>query len=175
MTGRLDDLDDPDYPAYTTGRAAEVLGVQQAFLRSLDTAGAVRPQRSAGGRRRYSRRQLAFAARIRELFDQGHTLAAALRILALEDDLAAERALTARLHARLGGQDPPGRLIWSWPGATGSCRGEPAVRVPGPCPARRRRPVPAAGPARPAAAGFLPAAPGPGECRPGSARRRSAR
>ena len=51
MTGRLDALDDPDYPAYTTGRAAEVLGVQQAFLRSLDAAGAVRPQRTPGGRR----------------------------------------------------------------------------------------------------------------------------
>jgi MerR family transcriptional regulator, heat shock protein HspR len=107
MTGRLDDLDDPDYPAYTTGRAAGVLGVQQAFLRSLDAADTVRPQRSAGGRRRYSRRQLAFAARIRELFDQGHTLAATLRILDLEDDLAAERALTARLHERLAGQDLP--------------------------------------------------------------------
>jgi hypothetical protein len=34
MTGRLDDLDDPDYLAFTTGRAAEVLGVQQAFLRA---------------------------------------------------------------------------------------------------------------------------------------------
>ena len=105
MTRRLDDLDDPDYPAYTTGRAAEVLGVRQAFLRSLDAAGAVRPARSAGGRRRYSRHQLAFAARIRELLDQGHTLAAARRILALEDDLAAERAPTARPHERPGKQD----------------------------------------------------------------------
>ena len=105
MAGRLDALDDPDYPAYTTGRAAEVLGVRQAFLRSLDAAGTVRPARSAGGRRRYSRRQLALAARIRELLDQGHTLAAARRILALEDDLTAERALTARLHERLGKQD----------------------------------------------------------------------
>jgi DNA-binding transcriptional MerR regulator len=105
MAGRLDALDDPDYPAYTTGRAAEVLGVRQAFLRSLDAAGTVRPARSAGGRRRYSRRQLALAARIRELLDQGHTLAAARRILDLEDDLAAERALTARLHERLGKQD----------------------------------------------------------------------
>jgi MerR family transcriptional regulator/heat shock protein HspR len=105
MTGRLDALDDPDYPAYTTGRAAEVLGVQQAFLRSLDAAGAVRVQRTAGGRRRYTRRQLALAARIRELFDQGHTLAAAQRILELEDDLAAERALTARLHERLDERD----------------------------------------------------------------------
>jgi DNA-binding transcriptional MerR regulator len=108
VTGRLDALDDPDYPAYTTGRAAEVLGVQQAFLRSLDAAGAVRPQRTPGGRRRYSRRQLAFAARIRELIDQGCTLAAARRIADLEDDLAAERALTARLRERPGGQPGPG-------------------------------------------------------------------
>jgi MerR family regulatory protein len=54
MTGRLDDLDDPDYPAYTTGRAAEVLGVQPAFLRALDAAGAVTPERTPGGRRRYT-------------------------------------------------------------------------------------------------------------------------
>jgi hypothetical protein len=79
--------------------------VRQAFLRGLDTAGAVTPQRTAGGRRRHARRQLAFAARIRELFDQGHTRAAALRILALEDDPAAKRAMTARLHERLAGQD----------------------------------------------------------------------
>ena len=108
MNGRLDDLDDPDHPAYTTGRAAEALGVRQAFLRSLDAAGVVRPRRTVGGRRHYTRRQLALAARVRELLDQGCTLAAARRILALEDDLAAERALTARLHDRLAGQDPPG-------------------------------------------------------------------
>jgi hypothetical protein len=35
-------------------------------------------------------------------------LVAALRILAPEDDLAAERALTARLHERLAGRDRPG-------------------------------------------------------------------
>jgi MerR family transcriptional regulator/heat shock protein HspR len=137
MTGRLTDLDDPDYPAYTTGRAAEVLGVQQAFLRSLDAAGAVKPERSAGGRRRYTRRQLAFAVRIRELFDQGHTLTAALRILALEDDLAAEQAQNARLQARLrarpGGRSrtPPdrtggvllaGAAAGTRPGCPGRCR-----------------------------------------------------
>ena len=53
--------------------------MRQAFLRSLDTAGVVSPQRTVGGRRRYTRRQLAVAARIRELLDQGHTLAAASR------------------------------------------------------------------------------------------------
>jgi MerR family transcriptional regulator/heat shock protein HspR len=102
VSGRVDALDDPDY---ATGRAAEVPGVRQAFPRSLDAAGAVRPQRTAGGRRRYARRQLAFAARIRERLDQGRTLAAARQILDLEDDPAAERALTARLHAQLGHQD----------------------------------------------------------------------
>ena len=103
-----DRLDDPDYPAYTTGRAAEALGVQQAFLRALDAAGAVIPQRSEGGHRRYTRRQLAFAGRIRELVDQGHSLASALRILGLQDDilglqgdLATERARTARLRRQL--------------------------------------------------------------------------
>jgi MerR family transcriptional regulator/heat shock protein HspR len=99
MAGGLDALDDPDGPACTTGRAAEVLGVRQAFPRALDLAGAVTPRRTAGGRRRYSRHQLAFATRTRELVDQGHTVAAAQRILALEDDLAAERAVTARLRA----------------------------------------------------------------------------
>jgi hypothetical protein len=52
---------------------------------------------------------VAFAARVRELFDEGCTLAAALRIPALEDHLAAERALTARLRARLNGKPRPGQ------------------------------------------------------------------
>jgi DNA-binding transcriptional MerR regulator len=101
-------LDDPDYPAYTTGQAAEVLGVQQAFLRGLDTAGAVRPGRSAGGHRRYSRRQLELATRIRELFDQGHNLAATLRIVALQDELAGAHALIGRLRRPPGTAGPDG-------------------------------------------------------------------
>ena len=115
-----DRLDDPDYPAYTTGRAAAALGVQQAFLRALDAAGAVTPQRSAGGHRRYTRRQLAVAGRLRELLDQGHSLASARRILGLQDDiaglhddLAAERARTAApqrqlRHGHGQGPGPPG-------------------------------------------------------------------
>jgi DNA-binding transcriptional MerR regulator len=83
-----------------------VLGVSQAFLRSLDAVGAVTAQRSDGGRRLFTRRQLAFAARVRELVDPGHTLAAARRILVLEDDLAAERALTAGLRSRRASRTP---------------------------------------------------------------------
>jgi MerR family transcriptional regulator, heat shock protein HspR len=101
-------LDDPDYPAYTTGQAAEALGVQQAFLRSLDAARAVSPQRSTGGHRRYSRRQLQFAVRVRELFDQGHNLTSALRILSLEDELAGARNLIKRLRHQLGERNAGG-------------------------------------------------------------------
>ncbi|HET9141792.1 MerR family transcriptional regulator [Actinophytocola sp.] len=97
----LDDLDDADYPAYTTGQAAVLLGVQQAFLRSLDTADLVRPQRSDGGHRRYSRRQLHLAARIRELFDEGHSLAATTRIIGLQDELAAANDQITELRRQL--------------------------------------------------------------------------
>lgn len=91
-------LDDQDYPAVTMGQAAELLGVQPAFLRSLDAADVLRPVRSAGGHRRYSRRQLEVAARMRALFDQGLTLEAAHRIVRLEDELDAARERIAELE-----------------------------------------------------------------------------
>ena len=83
----LDQLDDDDFPSYSVGQASEVLGVQPAFLRSLDAAGLISPGRSHGGHRRYSRRQLGMAARVQELFGEGHSMASATQVLALEDDL----------------------------------------------------------------------------------------
>jgi hypothetical protein len=50
-----------------------------------------------------------FARRIRELFNQGHNLASALRILALQDDLATERDLTAGLRDQLHHQGGHGQ------------------------------------------------------------------
>ena len=88
MARSSDDMfGDEDYPAYTIGRAAEILGTSQGFLRSLDEAKLISPQRSAGGHRRYSRHQLRLAARARELVDQGTALDAACRIIILEDQL----------------------------------------------------------------------------------------
>ncbi|WTL60421.1 MerR family transcriptional regulator [Nocardia sp. NBC_01499] len=82
------------------GRAAEILGVTQAFLRGLDAAKLLAPQRSSGGRRRYSRYQLRIAGRVRELVDTGNTLEAACRIVILEDQLAeAQRLNTDLQHA----------------------------------------------------------------------------
>ncbi|MCS7477414.1 helix-turn-helix domain-containing protein [Umezawaea endophytica] len=80
-------FEDDDYPAYSMGRAAEILGVTQVFLRSLDNAGLIAPQRSEGGHRRYSRYQLKLAGRVRELVDQGTAVDAAYRIVVLEDQL----------------------------------------------------------------------------------------
>jgi DNA-binding transcriptional MerR regulator len=85
--GPDDMFGDEDYSAYTMGRAAEILGTSQGFLRSLDEAKLISPQRSAGGHRRYSRYQLRLAARARELVDQGTALDAACRIIILEDQL----------------------------------------------------------------------------------------
>ena len=78
---------DEDYPAYTMGRAAEIVGTSQDFLRRLDEAKLFTPYRSAGGHRRYSRYQLRLAARAREMVDQGTALEAACRIIILEDQL----------------------------------------------------------------------------------------
>ena len=74
-------LDDDDYPAYTMGRAAELLGTTQGFLRALGEARLITPLRSEGGHRRYSRYQLRIAARARELVDQGTPIDAACRIV----------------------------------------------------------------------------------------------
>jgi MerR family transcriptional regulator/heat shock protein HspR len=103
---RLRRLDDPDYPALTMSQAADLLGVQAAFLRSLDPAGVLAPHRSAGGHRRYSRAQLEQAARLRELLDDGHTLASAGVIVDLQDQLADARADADRLRS---GSDGVGR------------------------------------------------------------------
>lgn len=91
-------FDDEDYPAYSMGRAAEILGVTPAFLRSLGTAKLIEPQRSDGGHRRYSRYQLRLAARARELVDQGTALEAACRIIILEDQLAEALRINAELQ-----------------------------------------------------------------------------
>ncbi len=104
-TGRLDD---EDFPAYSMGRAAEILGVTQAFLRSLDAARLLTPQRSAGGHRRYSRYQLRIAARVRELIDTGNSLEGACRIVILEDQLTEAQALNAALQHALDEHESQG-------------------------------------------------------------------
>jgi DNA-binding transcriptional MerR regulator len=95
---------DEDYPAYTMGRAAEITGASQDFLRRLDEAKLITPFRSTGGHRRYSRYQLRLAARAREMVDQGTALEAACQIIILQDQL--EEAL--RQNENYQRQQDPG-------------------------------------------------------------------
>lgn len=92
-----DRIDDEDYPAYSMGRAAEILDVTPAFLRALGAAKLIEPLRSDGGHRRFSRYQLRLAQRARELVDAGTGLEAACRIIILEDQLAEALRINAQL------------------------------------------------------------------------------
>ncbi len=93
-----DSLDDDDYPAYTVGRAADLLGTTPAFLRALGEARVITPLRSEGGHRRYSRYQLRIAGRVRELVDGGTAIEAACRIVILEDQLAEAHKINQQLR-----------------------------------------------------------------------------
>jgi len=118
-------FDDRDFPAYSMGAAAEILGVTPAFLRALDDARLISPRRSGGGHRRYSRHELERAARARELVDGGMTLAAACRVVMLEDQVNGLEDQVTGLEDQVSGledrlqranrriveldRDPPGR------------------------------------------------------------------
>ncbi|MFG1666243.1 helix-turn-helix domain-containing protein [Streptomyces sp. Y7] len=101
-----DRLDDDDYPAYTMGRAAEMLGTTPAFLRAIGEARLITPLRSEGGHRRYSRYQLRIAARARELVDRGTPIEAACRIVILEDQLEEAQRINAEYRRRAGHEAP---------------------------------------------------------------------
>ncbi|MFD9780883.1 MerR family transcriptional regulator [[Kitasatospora] papulosa] len=102
-----DRLDDDDYPAYTMGRAAEMIGATPGFLRAIGEARLITPLRSEGGHRRYSRYQLRIAARARELVDAGTPIDAACRIVILEDQLEDALRLNEELRRPTAGRDDP--------------------------------------------------------------------
>ena len=95
---QVDPLDDDDFPAYTMGRAAELIGSTPAFLRALGEARLITPLRSDGGHRRYSRYQLRIASRARDLVDAGTPIEAACRIIILEDQLEEALRMNAQQH-----------------------------------------------------------------------------
>jgi MerR family transcriptional regulator, heat shock protein HspR len=91
-------MDDEYAPLYSVGQVAAMLRVRQAFLRRLDEYEVVQPSRSAGGQRRYSRIEITRVQYVVELVDEGMTLAAIRRVLALELRV---RELEARHEAAL--------------------------------------------------------------------------
>ena len=94
-------FENEDLPLYTVGQVSGMLEVQQAFLRRLDEFGVVRPSRSDGGQRRYSRREVVTVQYVVQLTGQGMTLAGIRRILELEAQVAQLELECAELRARL--------------------------------------------------------------------------
>jgi len=97
---RADALGHADYPGYAMGAAAEAIGVTPAFLRAAEAAGLFEAHRSTGGHRRYTREDLQRADRARQLVDDGARVDDAVRIVSLEYQLAAARAMIETLRRR---------------------------------------------------------------------------
>lgn len=94
-------FEDEDLPLFTVGQVSGMLEVQQAFLRRLDEFGVVRPSRSDGGQRRYSRREIVTVQYVVRLTSEGMTLAAIRRILELEAQVRDLELEIAELQAQL--------------------------------------------------------------------------
>jgi MerR family transcriptional regulator, heat shock protein HspR len=94
-------FEDEDLPLFTVGQVSGMLEVQQAFLRRLDEFGVVRPSRSGGGQRRYSRREIVTVQYVVRLTSEGMTLAAVRRILELEEQVRDLELRVAELQEQL--------------------------------------------------------------------------
>lgn len=86
-------------PIFTVGQVAELLNVQQAFLRRLDQQDLVSPARSEGMQRRYSRHDMDRVGAVCDLVDDGITLAGIRVIFGLKAEIAALKAQIAELEA----------------------------------------------------------------------------
>ena len=111
-------LDDANMPLFTVGQVAEMLEVQQAFLRRLDEFHVVRPSRSAGGQRRYTRNEIVVVRYVVDLIDDGLTLSAVRRVLQLEARVRELQAERDALRAALAHQAGPAGQGRRAPGAS---------------------------------------------------------
>jgi MerR family transcriptional regulator, heat shock protein HspR len=98
-------LDDENLPLFTVGQVSEMLEIQQAFLRRLDEFRVVRPSRSAGGQRRYTRREITVVQYVVNLVDEGMSLKAVRRVLELEHQVRELEAQRDALRAALAERD----------------------------------------------------------------------
>jgi len=94
-------IDDPSRPLYSVGQVADLLDVQQPFLRRLDQQDLVSPARSAGSQRRYSRNDMDAVVAICQLIDEGLTLEGVRRVLALQAEVADLKSQLAKARAKL--------------------------------------------------------------------------
>jgi MerR family transcriptional regulator/heat shock protein HspR len=77
---------------FSVGQVADLLGVQQAFLRRVERFDLVRPDRSTGQQRRYRPEDVAQLRTVIGLIDEGLTLTGVARVLELQAEVDALRA-----------------------------------------------------------------------------------
>jgi MerR family transcriptional regulator/heat shock protein HspR len=90
----------PDRALYAISVAAELTGVDPQMLRLYESRGLLSPQRTEGGTRRYSGRDIERVNRITTLLAAGLNLAGAEQVMALEDETERLRDQIARLRRR---------------------------------------------------------------------------
>ena len=95
-------------------QVTEALGVTAPALRRWERAGLVRPGRTAGGQRRYSRREIERLQHVAQLADEGVTTTGIRRVLDLErridelEDRLASREAEPPEDAERPGDHPAG-------------------------------------------------------------------
>lgn len=90
-----------DRAVYIISVAAELAGVHPQTLRVYERRGLLEPDRTPGGSRRYSERDIERLRRIQELTAEGMSLGAVERFLQLEEQLDGVRREADELRRRL--------------------------------------------------------------------------
>jgi MerR family transcriptional regulator/heat shock protein HspR len=100
---------DLDRGLFSISVAAELAGLHPQTLRIYEREGLVGPVRSAGGTRRYSRRDIDRIHEICALTADGLNLAGIRRVLELQEETSRLQAELAALRGRAAGRGRPDR------------------------------------------------------------------
>lgn len=93
-----------ELPVFTVGQAAQLAGIHPQTLRQYDRLGLVVPERTEGGARRYTLRDIDRLAQAQRLSqDEGINLAGITRILSLQEENRQLRRQNRHLRRRLEG------------------------------------------------------------------------
>ena len=92
---------DEHSPLFAIATAAELSGLHAQTLRQYDRLGLVRPTRTSGGGRRYSRRDIAVLREVVRLSALGLGLEGVRQVLELENQVTALRSRISELEAEL--------------------------------------------------------------------------
>jgi MerR family transcriptional regulator, heat shock protein HspR len=99
--------EDLDRGLFSISVAAEIAGLHPQTLRIYEREGLLEPARSAGGTRRYSRRDIDQLQQICTLTADGLNLAGIRRVLQLQEETRQLQAELARLRERVGDRASP--------------------------------------------------------------------